>query len=147
MAGASQLLPIKSCTTESVYPTHSARFCWVEELKKKKNNTYFVLYLESVLLGFWGTESKTNKTLSVESNGKWPGTLSWGISLFSVYGMGVKASRQTGSSSRGRSGGDGGYLGEMEKKDCEREMRTFARSQGAKIQLVFCRLSFILLYL
>lgn len=38
--------------------------------KKKSQKPYFALYLESVLCGFKGTESKTNKKLSEESNGK-----------------------------------------------------------------------------
>ena len=85
----------------------------MEELKKK---TYFVLYLESVLLGFSGTESKTNKTLSEESNGKRPGALSWGISLFSVYGVGVKASGQAVLPVRAPVGGWGILGGDGEER-------------------------------
>ena len=89
----------------------------MEELKTKKTKkTYFVLYLESVLVGFSGTESKTNKTLSEESNGKRPGALSWGISLFSVYGVGVKASGQAGSSCQGSSWGMGNTWGRRRRK-------------------------------
>ena len=69
-----------------------------------------------MLLGFSGTESKTNKTLSEESNGKRPGALSWGISLFSVYGVGVKASGQAVLPVRAAVGGWGILGGDGEER-------------------------------
>lgn len=106
----------------------------MEEYGKKKKPTYFVLYLESVLLGFSGTESKTNKTLSEESNGKRPGALSWGISLFSVYGIGVKARGQAGSSSQGRSGGMGNTWGRGRRKIVKERNEDICKITGAKVQ-------------
>ena len=140
MAGACQLLPIKSCTTESVYPTHSARFCWVQELKKKRQITYFVPYLESVLLVFGGDRIQNQQDRIRRKQWKTDRpqhpVLGHEFCLWFMVSGWRQAGEETGSSSRGGVGGtalgrDGG------KGERKREIRTFARSRGARVQFIY----------